>query len=234
MEVVMTHGDYRYRTHRLLSGFSRTAARARPLLVAQYGEQAASLLIADWRSRFGAFIPQIPFIGHNSPFLVFLIPGIRHLALYRALQRRGETLEGAGQLIFRISEAEFLAIPALARRLASALWFSPWFKRRLEKHAIESQKRKYPKGYVLRFVPGDDRTYDYGIDYIECAVCTFLKDQNAFELAPYLCAIDKIASEAMGWGLTRTKTIAEGKPACDFRFTRLGHTNVALPSSLVG
>ncbi len=228
----MVHTDYCYRTEQLLSDFDRTASRARPLLLAWYGNQAATIVIAEWRARYSTFIPQIPFIGHNSPFLIFLIPGVRHLALYRALQSRGETVERIGQLIYKISEAEFLAIPVLVRRIAAVLWFSRWFQKRLQRRATESQSRLYPKGYVMAFVRGDAKSFDYGIDYTECAVCAFLKDQRAIELAPYICAVDKVASQIMGWGLRRTMTLADGRTKCDFRFSRLGPTDVPVPSSL--
>jgi hypothetical protein len=155
-----------------------------------------------------------------------------YLALYRSLQSRGETIERAGQLIYRTSEAELLAVPVLARRIAAGRWFSRWFQKRLQSRAAESQSRRFPKGYVLAFVHGDTKTYDYGIDYTECAVYTFLKEQWAAELAPYICAVDKVASQTLGWGLTRTMTLADGKPKCDFRFSSFGHTNVAVPSSV--
>jgi hypothetical protein len=231
-EVEVVHTDYCYRIARLLSDFDRTAARARPRLLARYGDQAASMVIAEWRTRYSTFIPQIPFIGHNSPFLIFLIPGVRHFALYRALQSRGETVDWVGQLIYKISEAEFLAIPVLARRIAAALWFSRWFQKRLQKRATESQNRPYPKGYVMAFVRGDTKSFDFGIDYTECALCNFLKENGAMELAPYICAVDKVASETMGWGLSRTMTLADGRTKCDFRFCRGGPTDVPVPSSL--
>lgn len=230
----MVHTNYLYNRRRLMAQFGRSATRAMPILTASYGQHAASVLITEWRARFDALIPRIPFIGHRSPFLIFLIPGIRHLALFRALQSRGEGVERVGQLIYKISEAEFLAIPPFVRRFAATLWFSRWFKKRLERHANESQERPYPKGYVLAFVPGDRMTYDYGIDHVECAVCTFLKEEQAFELAPYVCAVDKIASESMGWGLTRTMTLAEGHEKCDFRFRKHGQTKVVVHSSHIG
>ena len=228
----MVRTDYCYRTVRLLSDFDRTAARARPLLLARYGDQAASNVITEWRTRYSNVIPQIPFIGHKSPFLIFLIPGVRHLALYRTLQSRGETVERIGQLIYKISEAEFLAIPVLARRIAAALWFSRWVQKRLQRRATESQSRQYPKGYIMTFVRGDTKNFDFGIDYTECTVCSFLKDQGAIELAPYICAVDKVASQIMGWGLKRTMTLADGMTKCDFRFSRVGPTDVPVPSSL--
>ena len=37
---------------------------------------------------------------------------------------------------------------------------------------------------------GDGQSFDYGVDYFECAGCKLLKAENAFELAPYICAVD--------------------------------------------
>jgi hypothetical protein len=85
----------------------------------------------------------------------------------------------------------------------------------------------------LTYVEGDGQEFDFGVDYTECAVCKFLRVENAFELAPYACALDQPVGELLGWGLTRTMTIAEGYPKCTFRFKRGGKTNVAIPQSLL-
>jgi hypothetical protein len=52
--------------------------------------------------------------------------------------------------------------------------FSRRYKRRLQKRAAESQERRYAEDYVFAFVDGDGETFDYGVDYIECATCKFL------------------------------------------------------------
>ncbi len=51
--------------------------------------------------------------------------------------------------------------------------------------------------------------------------------EGALELAPYVCSVDKVASEMLGWGLVRTTTLAEGGDRCDFRFKRGGQTCIA-------
>ena len=84
----------------------------------------------------------------------------------------------------------------------------------------------------MAFVHGDGKEFDYEFDYIECAVLNFYRQQGAAELVPYLCAIDKIASELLGWGLRRTMTLAEGGAKCDFRFKKGGKTCVEIPQSL--
>lgn len=44
--------------------------------------------------------------------------------------------------------------------------------------------------------------------------------------------MDEIYSEALGWGLMRTMTLADGHEKCDFRFKRGGVRRVAIPQSL--
>jgi len=85
----------------------------------------------------------------------------------------------------------------------------------------------------MTFVEGEGQKFDYGIDYNECANVKFLRAQNALELAPYICATDKVASEILGWGLNRTMTLADGYKKCDFRFKKGGKTFVKGPKSLI-
>lgn len=101
----------------------------------------------------------------------------------------------------------------------------------------ESCQKDYPieqgiPDYVFNFVEGDGQTFDYGVYYLECASCKFLAKQGAPELAPYLCLVDILYSKALGWGLTRTMTLAEGAERFDFRFKKGGKTKVAVPASM--
>jgi len=229
----LTYENYVSRKPKLLRDFDRSLARVRRLLlVARFGEDQARDLIRTSREEYEILIPQIPYLGDKNIDLFFLFPAIRYLAIYRTLQRQGWTLEDAGELIRAISETEFKAIPRFVHRLIVYILFSRWFIGRLKKYAAESKERKYSGGYVLNYVEGNGQDFDFGIDWIECGFCKFLCAQNAMGLAPYVCAADKAASEMMGWGLTRTMTLGEGREKCDFRFKKGGRTNVTLPQSL--
>lgn len=199
---------------------------ARPLLTSRYGKDTTRMLIGDAGKEYEALIPQIPYIGEHSPFLIFLLPTVRCLALYRALQKQGRNVDEAGRLIYEMSEVELRAIPSIIRRLIGHLWFSRWFKHRARKRALSSQAREYPANFVMQYVEGDGRVFDYGINYLECANVKFLKAQGAEELTPYICATDRLSSEWLGWGLHRTTTLAEGAERCDFRFKKGGDTSI--------
>ena len=228
----MREDNYLSSKHQFLKSFKRSIARSKRVLIRHYGIERADSLVSESHSEYEALIPQIPFIGHRSPFLIFLLPTSRYLAIYRVLRRNGLTFEEAGKIIYQMNESEWDFIPILLRRIIGYLWFSPLFIKRLRKRAKESQERKYPGGYVLTFIEGDGRTFDYGLDYTECATCKFLNRQGASELAPLICAFDKSASEILGWGLTRTMTIADGSQKCDFRFKKGEKTNITSSPSI--
>jgi hypothetical protein len=230
----MTQQTYLSRSNRFLAAFDTSLSRVRPLLLEWLGERQATRLLRESRQEYEALIPQIPFIGTGNPMLWLLLPTTRYLAVYRGLQTQGRGIEDAGRLAFAMGTADAEAIPPFARRMIPHLWFSPWFRGRINRRATESLQSKFPGDYLLTYVPGDGRTFDYGVDYIECASCKLLHAENTPELAPYVCATDKPTSELLGWGLIRTMTLAEGSAKCDFRFKKGGTTRVEIPQSLVG
>jgi len=229
----MSHENYLHRKNQLMRGFDKRLAPIKSSVSAWLGEEQAKRFMREARQEYEALIPRIPYIGESSLALDFFLPTTRYIAVYRALQRQGIPLEDAGRLIYLIGTEEARAIPYVGRRLFEAFWFSPWFKRLAMEKAIKTQQRRYPGHFVMTYVEGDGREFDYGIDYTECANCKLLRAENAFELAPYVCATDKPISELMGWGLTRPKTIAEGYPTCSFRFKKGGTTNVPIPQALL-
>jgi len=230
----MPEASYASQKSRLLKDFDRMVARVKRVLISRYGREQAQALIRQSRQEYEALIPQIPYIGEKSPMLIFLLPTSRYLAVYRALKKRGATVEDGGRLIHEMCQAEAEAIPGPVRRLMGWLWFSRLFLRRVRKRAAESQQRQYPGGYVFTYIEGNGRDFDWGIDYAECSSCKLLKAQDAMELAPYICAVDKVSSELLGWGLTRTMTLAEGFEKCDFRFKKGGQTRVETRQKVKG
>ena len=47
-----------------------------------------------------------------------------------------------------------------------------------------------------------------------------MKSQGVEEFAPYVCLSDMALGKALGWGLIRTETLADGCDKCDFRFKK--------------
>ena len=87
---------------------------------------------------------------------------------------------------------------------------------RRKKWAAETHKRKYENDWEVDIL---DKTkdYDMGMNYTRCGICKLCRDENCFELAKYMCQLDYILFGVMGLELTRTMTLAQGCPMCDFR-----------------
>lgn len=211
---------YTSRKAKLLKDFDKSVERVRDVFVSRYGADFTDSLIKEAHHEYETLIPQLPYIGGKQPFTQFIISSAWFLAMYRVLKAHGQSVEEIGKLVYEVSEAFLKAYPAFLRRFLGGLTFSRRNLRKLQKHAAKSQEREYPDDYVYTYVEGDGEEFDFGVDYTECAVCKFLDQQGASELAPYICTVDRLYSEALHWGLTRTMTIAEGYDRCDFRFKR--------------
>lgn len=223
---------YIARKSRSLRAFDLVAKSARSVLNEYFVGENINGLLAETRREFEALIPQLPYIGGKQPFTEFIIFTAMLLAVYRVSKAHGKTVEETGELVYEIGREFLRTYPAFLAHFFGGMNFSRFCLGRLRKRAAESHLRQYPDDYVYNFVEGDGKTFDYGVDYLECASCKFLAKQGAPELAPYLCPVDILYSDALGWGLMRTQTLAEGAPKCDFRFKKGGPTNAAVPPAM--
>ena len=215
------------RTARLVRGFDRAARRMTGFLEARYGPVEAHVLIDRARDEYRRLIPELPDLHGRQPFTQFVITTGWSLAYYRALAESEHPEKEAGELAYALTANYVRSVPRVVGRLIGWLWFSKLFRKRLSLRAEQSQQRRQSGDFVYRYVEGGVGDFDFGVDYLECAVLTFLKSHGTPKLAPYICALDRVSSDAFGWGLTRTTTLAEGGSRCDFRFKRGGETRVA-------
>jgi hypothetical protein len=215
------------RAKRLLRAFDRAVRRTQDLLDARYGRSLARTLVAEARREYACLIPELPDLRGRQPYTQFVVAAGWFLAFYRALARHGRPVREAGEFAWALTARYVEGVPHLAARLLHRVWFSRALQGRARRKAARSQRRRGRGDFVFEYVEGDAAHFDFGIDYVECAVWSFLQAQGAPELAPYVCALDRIYSEAFGWGLVRTSTLAEGGERCDFRFRRGQETEVA-------
>lgn len=89
--------------------------------------------------------------------------------------------------------------------------------------SADSHKHIYENDWVVDILPANGE-YDLGYDYHECGICKLCQDESCPELAAYLCRMDYVLADIMNMKLVRTKTIAEGDPYCDFRYSRIKDT----------
>jgi hypothetical protein len=202
----------------------------------RYGTERATTLRIEARKEYEHLLPGMPDLSGRQPFTQFVVTTAWTLAFYRALGSTPAAARQAGELAYALTTSYLDSLPLRVRRLIGSVWFARWFVKRARRRAERSQHRRHSGDFVYRFVPGDGDRFDWGVDYLECGVVSFLRAQKALDLAPYICALDQVSSEALGWGLMRTATLADGQDHCDFRFKRGGPTVLAssvLPISSV-
>ena len=79
--------------------------------------------------------------------------------------------------------------------------------------------KKYKEDFVLEHIdPGQD--FDFGYNYTECAIHKLYQKKGKSEYLQYVCLGDYAMFQSYGMGFTRTQTIANGAPLCDFRFKK--------------
>jgi hypothetical protein len=216
------------KTNRMVRSFERALQRSGGSLIDRFGEEAATTMRREMGDEYRRIIPEIPDLGRwNGNRLLAGAP--RFLAGYRVILRHGGTVEDAGELINRMTRAEFERIPRPVRSAFRWLRFNGLRLRLLARAARRSQARRHRGDWVFEFVDGDGEDFDFGVDFTECGVVEFLDAQGAGELTPYGCEIDYVMAEVMGIGLERTKTLAWGCDRCDFRMTKGGTTTASWP-----
>ena len=213
----MSHENYISRTPHLLKSFDRAISLVKPVLIARYGEEANALIQAS-RQKYYDLIPQIPYVGENNPLVdVFYLPASRHLGIYKAFQEHGKTVEEVGQLVYEIGEAEIEAIPGFVRRVVRMLWFSRWLTTRLQKRAALSQESKYPGGYVVTYLQGDGKEFDYEFDYIECAVYQFFPTTRCGRVGSLSLCHRQDSQRVNGMGIAPNNDFSRWR--CEVRFS---------------
>jgi len=212
-------GYYLSQKHQLLKKFDKTARKVREVLLSRYGGDMADKLIADARHEYKLIIPDIPYVDGPPALNVFLRMTALELAMYKAMKRRKKDVDEIWEVCHDAIKLWAESIPGFIKSLIRFFMYSSFTMNRAEKIARKTQEK--PIGdFVMRYVEGDGVSFDYGVDYLNCSILNFVLDQDAEEFAPYVCMSDISLSDAMGWGLIRTETLADGCSRCDFRFKK--------------
>lgn len=217
----------------LVKDFSKEVRLIYPLLLELMNEETAKNVIDESEKQYKALIPQIPYIGgKRNPMSKDLHEAVRLLAFYRSMEPRGFSPVMTYKIIYRAFELKLGKYPKFILRLIGKLQLSSLFKMKLMKLAKVSKLKKYPEDFVFDIVNGDRKSFDWGIEFTECAILKFFKSQNAEELMPFICPNDYITSKFFGLGLSRSMTLAEGSPKCDQYLKRGRETVVKFPSGI--
>jgi hypothetical protein len=179
------------------------------------------------RINFEGLLPELEDPGSAAPHLrLFLTDGALYLAFYLAMEQHGFSATEAWEVSRVVIERRLARMPRFLRRIAGSVFFSRFVKHRARLLADKSQ-RSALGGFRFDFVEGDGKEFDYGIDYTACGIQSLMRRHGAEEFGAYLCMGDIAASDMLGWGLRRTRTLSQGGQCCDFRFRKGGETQIS-------
>jgi hypothetical protein len=216
-----SHKHYASRKSKLLKDFDTTAGLMQAYLVQRYGEEFADILYGETRQEYEDLIPEIPHIeGARARALnTFLLITAQELAVYKAMKKHGKGPGEAWEICHEAIKLKMEKFSCMKRRLLKYFMFSGFLRRIVRRRAERGEQLKFGD-FEIRYLIGDGEEFDWGVDYVGCGNYNFLKAQGAEEFAPYVCMSDIALGDALGWGLIRTQTIADGCQYCDFRFKK--------------
>jgi len=213
---------------KLLKDFDKTADLAQDYLVKRYGKELADRLYSETRQEYEKIIPEIPHIeGPRARALnLFLLIVAQELAVYRIMKKHGKSLGEAWEICHEAIKLRMEKFSKIKRWLLKKLMYSNFLMKKVKRRAERGEQLKFGD-FEVKYLIGDGKEFDWGVDYVACGNYNFLKAQGAEEFAPYVCLSDIALGEALGWGLIRTQTIADGCESCDFRFKKGSETMIS-------
>ena len=220
-------GHYIDRKEELLKEFNSTATLIEDWLVSRFGKNLASNLKSEVQQEYEKLIPEIPYIEgiRGRPLNTFLLFTAQELAAYKAMKKLGKTVEEAWEVCHEAIRIKLAAIPKWKRWMLRYFMFSPLVMAIMKRRA--GKKEKVLLGsFEIEYLIGDGTDFSFGVNYLQCGNLNFVKKQGGEEFAPYICMSDIALSDALGWGLIRSQTLADGCHYCDFRFKKGGETQI--------
>ena len=210
---------YVHKKTRLLKNFDKTANLIRGYVVLRYGKELADSLFRKTRQNYEQLIPHMPHVDSFPALNSFLKIATLELAVFRALKEHGKSASEAWEICHEALKARTEAMPKLLKKLIGWYLFTGFVKNRARKISGRDLG-----GFTIEYVEEEGA---WGVNYRRCAIYDFLKEQNAEDFSPYVCLSDMALSDAMGWGLKRTETLADGCDKCNFRFRKGAKTEIS-------
>lgn len=233
MSVKIINDYYMKNKAKLTAQFDKFLHISEEILLKQFNELEIEGIFNKMRNEYENLIPEIPYIGGSkNPFTSMLVDCVAMLAFFRILEKMGMTYREIGEFNYEFWEKiNKIRVHKLEKKGQKPVdqYFNDTFINFNKNLAKVLQQKKYPGDWVMEFVEGDGKTFDYGYRFTECGIHKVFKKLGAVKYVPFLCLTDFALGNVYGFGFTRTQTIGNGDPICDHRFLKNGTTPRAWP-----
>ena len=190
-------------------------------------------LINQMRAEFEKILPDIPYIGGQKSLLTLvLVKCMSDLAIFRTLEKIVFSFRKIGEFHYNyVLAAQKLRKKALekAGRDPSEYPFDTVYMDYQKKLTEDSQLNLFPDDWVMDFVEGDGKSFEWGWDITECGVQKAFKKLGDEKYLPFICLGDFYEAEGLGFGFSRDQTLGFGAPLCTHRFVKNYKTPRAWP-----
>jgi len=218
---------------KLMKRFGYSLKIAKDLLMERFDDSKADDLINQMRNKYEDLLIKMPDVGGKKNLLISILTDkVSLLAMLFILEKEGYTYREIGEFAIKFTEIETKNAMERAENKGINLldlYFDDVFLNSARTHCNDTLKRKYPDNWVMEFVDGINEDFDYGLNVSECAIHKTYKRFGAEKYAPFACLIDFAQGNVLGFGLTRTKSLANGALGCDHRYIKTGNTPKAWP-----
>lgn len=233
MSVKIVNDYYMKNKAKLTAQFNKFLQISKEILLKRFNELEIEGIFNKMRSEFENLIPEIPYIGgRKNPFTSMLVDCVAMLAFYRTLEKMGMTYRQIGKFNYEFWEKiNKIRVHKLEKtgQIPVDQYFNESYINFNKNLAKTLQQKKYPGDFVMEFVEGGGKTFDYGFRITECGIQKVFKKLGAEKYVPFICLSDFAQGNVYGFGFTRTQTIGNGDPICDHRFLKNSTTPRAWP-----
>lgn len=210
---------YQSNSEKFTADFEKTLKAAGPYLNSTYGHKAAQEISKSARIEFTRLLPDIPYIGGDRhPGTKWMLLSAHWISFLRPIKDKGHSTQSAARIMYDLYVDHLNTIPKEKMEKRGRNMFTQKFMDGMKNWADKTKGQRVD--WVAEFIPGDGKSFDWGIDYHYCPCRNFFQAQGASDIAPYFCLVDFPEHKLLGTGLVRTKTIAQGDSICDFRYKK--------------
>jgi hypothetical protein len=187
---------------------------------------AAGVTREEYVGTFGnvlrAELPDAPVLEVETGTLATYIKlSVLALSMAKQLQAYGLSEAEIGERIYRTADAYFSLSP-LQRWIKRTMFFSGANVRQIKGRELATSRGEGGvNGFKLRYVEGATPG-EFGVDYTACGICDYFGRKGMSEYVKYLCLVDYAIMKNIGVAFSRTSTLGNGGPVCDFRFSKRG------------
>jgi hypothetical protein len=209
-----------YDARELLNKYDAQAQWRRQLYLSVFDEAVIDGILEEMRNSYAEVIPGIPFIGKNNYHLQWVIPNAEKLADYLIAKNYGVTIERFSSLhLAQAAKDLYDTYTEEQRRQIGKSQFGLVSELLMRMIAFRSQLKLFEDDYLLTYIKGDGKDFDWGLDYTQCTNIILYEKYGAADLVyPLICNMDYVAGAALYTGYHRTKTLVLGDSLCDMRW----------------